>query len=353
MAIQQSPAPTFSEQQRGVFILEHFKAEGLSDVDIDSYGNVYARLPGSGTKPPLVLTAHMDTVFLAGTDLTLRREGAKVIGPGIGDNSLGVAGLFGGLWAIRERRLNLPGDVWFVANVCEEGLGDLKGMRAIVDRFGDRVQAYLILEGMALGQIYHRGLGVQRYRISVHTKGGHSWVDYGRPSAIHILASLINRLVELPLPSQPRTTLNVGGIQGGTTVNTIAAQASLELDLRSEDSHILKELTCQVQDLVKSANRTEVEVVAEIIGARPAGKIAADHPLVQLAKRCLEAQSLQPSLGIGSTDANIPLSKGLPAICIGISNGSGAHTNGELVYIRPIEKGLEQLINLIEGVFRI
>jgi acetylornithine deacetylase/succinyl-diaminopimelate desuccinylase-like protein len=208
IAIQQVPAPTFSEGPRAAFVLECFKEEGLSDVSMDPAGNVYARLPGAGKAPPLVVSAHLDTVFPEDTPLDFRREAEKVYGPGIGDNATGIAGLFGLLWGLRDETLRrpiahltsleakpsqgsgkhlqgLPGDVWLVANVGEEGLGNLCGMSAVVDRFGSDVRAYLIIEGMALGQIYHRGLSVRRYEISACTQGGHAWVDFGKPSAIH------------------------------------------------------------------------------------------------------------------------------------------------------------------------
>jgi di/tripeptidase len=268
------------------------------------------------------------------------------------------------VWALRQRwglpkpdqgrtpRLPLPGDIWLVANVGEEGLGNLSGMRAVVDRFGDGTRAYLILEGMALGQVYHRALGVQRYRITVRTPGGHSWVDFGKPSAIHELAALITSLTALPIPRRPRTSLNVGVISGGTTVNTIAAEASLHLDLRSEGSRALDSLAAGVEELVETANRGEIQVIAEITGRRPAGKIGANHPLVRLARRSLESVGLQPNLGIGSTDANIPLSRGLPAVCLGLTTGGGAHTLNEYINTHPVSQGLDQLVAVIEGVFR-
>jgi tripeptide aminopeptidase len=160
----------------------------------------------------------------------------------LGDNSLGVAALFGLVWALRERKIELEGDVWFVANVGEEGLGDLRGMKAIVDRFGADVLAYLVLEGMALGHVYHRAVGVKRYRVKARTKGGHSWSDYGQPSAVHELAKLVVQLTALDLPKEPRTTMNVGKISGGTSVNVIAAEAFMDLDLRSEGQEALAEL---------------------------------------------------------------------------------------------------------------
>ena len=353
VAIQQTPAPTFSEGQRAAFVKDGFLAEGLADIRVDERGNVFGRLPGSGSGRPVVVSAHTDTVFPASTDLGLRREADKIYGPGIGDNALGVAGLFGLLWMLCQRNSNLPGDVWLVANVGEEGLGDLVGMRAVVERFGDTPRAYLILEGMALGQVYHRALGVQRYRITINTTGGHSWVDYGRPSAIHELATLVTRLVNLPVSRNPRTSLNVGKISGGTSVNTIAPEATLELDLRSEGERTLQNLVERVLHLVASANRPDVKAFYQVIGSRPAGKIPADHPLVLLARRCLEEQGIQPNLAIGSTDANVPLSRGLPAVCVGLSTGHGAHTNQEYIHTGPLGLGLAQLAALTVGVFNL
>lgn len=351
--IQQIPAPTFQEQQRAIFVRDLFEAEGLADVEIDETGNVYARLPGSEAAQPLVVSAHLDTVFPAGTDLTVRRGSDRLYGPAIGDNSLGLAGLFGLLWALKEGAAALPGDLWLVANVGEEGLGDLCGMRAVVDRFSNRARAYIILEGMAFGQIYTRGLGVKRYRIECTTTGGHSWVDYGRPSAIHELAVLVSRLTTLPLPLDPRTTLNVGIITGGTSINTIAAQAALELDLRSENPAALDLLVSQVETLALKAARKDVRFSLQVIGHRPAGEIAAEHPLVGLAQRCLEKQGVPPRLNIGSTDANIPFSQGYPAVCIGLSTGAGAHTMKEFIHLPPLAKGLAQLVDLVQGAYKL
>jgi len=180
ITLQQIPAPTLAESERAEYLYDRFGVEGLLDVERDGLDNVYGRLPGEDNAPPLVLTAHSDTVFHMDTDLRLVREVDKISAPGIGDNSLGLAGLMGLVWVLREREIQLPGDLWLVANVGEEGLGNLRGMRAVVDRFKDQPLAYIVLEGMALGQIYHRGLGVQRYRITASTAGGHCRGDWGR-----------------------------------------------------------------------------------------------------------------------------------------------------------------------------
>lgn len=367
VAIQQIPAPTFAEQERAAFVGARFTDEGLLDIQVDETGNVYGRLPGVGAKPPLVVSAHIDSVFPRSTELTVARQPQKISGPGIGDNALGVAGLFGLLWSLRSTDNlggkqaphdrgaagpNLPGDLWFVATVGEEGVGDLRGMQAVVERFGDETLAYIVLEGLALGQVYHRGLGVARYRIAARTMGGHSWVDYGRPSAVHELAALINRLVAIPISGQPRTSLNVGVLSGGTSINTIASEAYLELDLRSEAGQPLADLVARVEVLVQAGNRPGVEVSAEAIGRRPLGEISPQHPLVRLSLEALEQLQIQPCLNVGSTDANIPLSLGLPAICLGLTHGGGAHTVNEYIYTAPLSKGLEQLARVVVGAYQ-
>jgi len=351
--IQQIPAPTFDESRRSRFIRGRFVEAGLSEVRQDEAGNVYACLPGRGETLPLVVSAHIDTVFPAGMALPIGFFEDQITGPGIGDNALGVAGLLGLVWSLEERGLDLPGDLWLAANVGEEGLGNLRGMRTIVERFGKEVLAYLVVEGLALGQIYHRGLSVQRYRVSVHTQGGHAWVDFGRTSAINILAGLIQRLAALPLPDQPRTTLNVGVISGGTSINTIASSAQMEVDLRSEDEGVLNELVARAMTVTQDVDQEGVRVQVEMIGQRPAGEIPAEHPLVRLAVQCLREQGLEAHLSIGSTDANLPLSLGLPAVCIGLSSGGGAHTTEEHMQKAPLVQGINQLICLVEGAYRV
>ncbi|MCC6297840.1 MAG: M20/M25/M40 family metallo-hydrolase [Anaerolineales bacterium] len=367
--IQQIAAPTFEEGKRGEFVRGLFVREGLEEVEVDEVGNVYGRWtmddrprstvngPSSAVKP-LIVSAHLDTVFPRGTDLSIRREGGKVFGPGIGDNSLGVAALLGLLWGLRPSPpAPLPKgegsrEIWFVANVGEEGLGDLRGMKAVVDRFGAGVQAYLVLEGMAFGSVYHRAIGVKRYRISAKTTGGHSWSDYGKPSAIHELSKLVVELTSMKLPESPRTTMNVGKISGGASVNVIASEASLELDLRSEGQESLAGLVSKVEEKVQSANQPEVEFEAEVIGARPTGEIGAAHPLIQLAQECIREQGLEPALTSGSTDANISLSRGYPALVLGITTGGGAHTTNEFINTGVVEKGLEQLVRFVGRVVK-
>ena len=353
--IQQIPAPTFGEARRAEFVRASFVNEGLQDVSIDEVGNVVARLPGNGNGKPLIVSAHLDTVFPIETDLRVSRQPDLIHGPGLGDNSLGVAALFGVLWSLRERLPPLPsgesrgeGDIWFVANVGEEGLGDLRGMKAVVNRFGSDVQAYLVLEGLALGHIYHRAVGVKRYRVTAKTAGGHSWSDYRKPSAIHELSRLVVDLTSMKLPESPRTTMNVGRISGGTSINTIASEAWFELDLRSEGQESLAELVSAVESLIERATKPDVKFEAEVIGQRPAGEMDSNHPLIVLAEECIREQGLEPVLTSGSTDANIPLSRGYSALVLGVTTGGGAHTTNEFINTGLVEKGLGQLVRFVE-----
>ncbi|MFN8412848.1 MAG: M20/M25/M40 family metallo-hydrolase [Anaerolineales bacterium] len=351
LRIQQIPAPTFSEEVRGKFVQDLFQKENLKDVSMDDVGNVYGRLPGKQKDLlPLVISAHLDTVFPNSVNLQSREEAGKVIAPGIGDNSLGVAALFGILWSLNHKKVELPRDLWLVANVGEEGLGDLRGMRAVVDRFGAEVLGYLILEGLAFGHVYHRAIGVKRYRIHVRTVGGHSWSDYGQPSAVHELASLITQLTSIKLPREPRTTMNIGTISGGTGINVLASEAKCELDLRSEDPATLEKIVLQAEDMIHLANRAGVKVETEVIGQRPAGEIPADHPFVQTAVDCLKYLGLDAVLTSGSTDANIPLSRGIPAVVMGITTGGSAHTTHEYINTEPIPKGMEGVLRFVEEV---
>jgi acetylornithine deacetylase/succinyl-diaminopimelate desuccinylase-like protein len=247
----------------------------------------------------------------------------------------------------------LPGDLWLVGNVGEEGLGNLRGMRRVVDRFGGEPAAYIVLEGTALGHVYHRGLAVRRFEVIFRTAGGHSWAHFGRPSAVHELAKWIARFTEIPLPTDTRSTYNAGPISGGTTVNTIAAEARTQLDLRSESDEALEELVGAVEVLVDEFRSEKVQIEMVPIGDRPGGGLAADHPLVSMAMHSLDELGITATLKIGSTDANIPLSRGLPAICIGLTHGGEGHTLTEYILTEPLEKGLNHIFDVIQGVWKI
>lgn len=344
--IQQIPAPTFHEGQRAAYMQSEFARLGMLEVVQDDSGNVLARWPGGNAKP-LVISAHLDTVHSDTTPLPLERTDVRLIGPGVADNSTGLAALLGLADKFAAEDIHYPGDIWLAANVCEEGLGNLAGMQALVNRFQGEVQAYLILEGLGLGQVCHRGLGVMRYRVTAETAGGHSWVDYGTPSAIHELVKVMADLTEWTPSHKPRSSLNIGIIQGGISVNTIAPQAHFDLDLRAEDQNALLRLNDRVRRAVQAQEKPGVHFTLESIGNRPAGEIPAGHPLVRLATDILQLLDIPVTLEIGSTDANFPLSCGYPAICIGLTRGGFPHTARETIEIEPLKLGLEQLRSFV------
>ncbi|HLB47372.1 MAG TPA: M20/M25/M40 family metallo-hydrolase [Anaerolineales bacterium] len=350
IAIQQIAAPTFEERERAEYVAREFNALGLKDVEIDELGSVFARRPG-GPATPILVAAHIDTVFPRGTDLTIERTPNRVVGPGIGDNSLGVAGLFAIVETLNAASVETPGDLWLTANVGEEGLGDLRGMRRVVERLGRRVRAMIVIEGMAYGHVYHQAIGVHRLRITASTEGGHSWHDYGRPSAVHGLVQLAAQITMLSAPVSPKTTFNIGQIGGGTSVNTIAREAALELDLRSEDPDTLAELVGQVESLIRDAAAPGLAVTHAVTSQRPPGSIPIDHPLVQLAAESLRTLGAEPVYERGSTDANIPLSLGLPAVVIGLCKGSNAHRPDEYIETNMLENGMKQLLMVVLGAY--
>ncbi|MBE2223654.1 MAG: M20/M25/M40 family metallo-hydrolase [Anaerolineae bacterium] len=351
LQVQQIPAPTFAEGRRADFVQAQFAALGLCDVAQDDLHNVYGRLPGERSGSSVIVSAHLDTVFPVETDLAVVRNGRYLYGPGIGDNSTGVAGLILMAQALRENQLTLPCDVWFVANVCEEGLGNLRGITAVVDRFGAEV-TYIVVEGGLFGQVCHQAIGVSRFRVSVKGTGGHSWGSFGTPNAIHVLSRIVTAIDDLTVPEVPRTTYNVGTITGGTSINTIAQTASLELDLRSENVQVLDKLVNDVRRIVAEVAQRfaadGVEISMDLIGQRPAGAIPRENELVNHAIDALEYVGFRNiNFMIGSTDANVPLSRGITAVCIGLTESANAHRTDE--YIDPIHlpDGLSQLLLLI------
>lgn len=349
--IQQVPAPTFDEAERARLVAEHFTALGLAHVDIDSVHNVYGLLPGQdATAPGTMISAHTDTIFPADTDLTVRREGSIIYGPGLGDNSMGVAGMLGLAQWLRQQGVTPAQHLWFVASTREEGLGDLGGIKAAYTRLKNDIHQVINLEGLAFGHVYHAGIAVRRLKISFTTPGGHSWLHYGRTSATHSLMQLGSRLTNLHPPHTPRTTLNIGLVEGGQAINAIARTASLWLDLRSEDSHALALLEAQVRKEIDATAAPDLTITVEVVGDRPAGRIATDHRLVEAALAALEGVGVRGTLETGSTDANIPLSAGCPAVTIGITRGGNAHRLDEYVETQPVASGMQQFIALVLSV---
>ena len=349
LRIQAVPAPTFHEKARGDLLLRLFAEAGLEAVDMDHLGNVTGLRRGtSGGVRTIAATAHLDTVFPADTDLTTRSEGDKIIGPGIGDNSLGLAGLAALIWMLDAAGVELAGDLLLAANVREEGLGDLEGMRLLIEGCAGDLESVIVLEGLRLNRITFQAVGSIRCRLTVETAGGHSWSDFGKPSAIHALVGLAHRLTQLEVPASPRTTYNIGVIEGGISVNSIAGRASLLLDLRSEDPAELARLSDSVRRIVETEGGEGVQTRMEFVGERPAGSIAASHPLARAAVRAAREAGVEDAVcDAASTDANVPLSLGIPAVCIGLTRGGNAHRPDEYIRKAPLRRGLELLLRLV------
>lgn len=351
LALQRIPAPTFHEEQRAEFVHNAFLLSGMAAVEMDAAGNVYGRLDG-GPASPTIVTAHLDSVFSPAEVEPGERRGNRLFGPGVGDNAVALAGLIELAFDLVPD--DLPGAVWLVANVAEEGLGNLLGMQHVVERFGADAGAYISVEGMALGHIYHRGLPVRRFRFEVRTEGGHAWIHAGRPSAIHYLLSLGKDLLAIPLEPAGRVSLNVGRIEGGTSVNSIAADASFEVDLRANELSDLEDLVGQVESVVAHHDDGSARIKMAAIGHRPSGDLADDHPLVLAAiKAAVDAGLKTPNLEAGSTDASLPLSVGLPAVCVGLTRGGGAHSSGEFIELDPLTAGYQALKDLILATLRL
>lgn len=348
VSIQQIAAPTFEEKPRAEYVMAQFKALGLLDVEMDALFNVFGRLAGrSADLPALMVAAHTDTVFSASTDLSIRREGDLIFGAGLGDNSVGVAGLLAAVRALHVDKAALPHDLWFVATTREEGLGDLGGMRAAYSRLRQRIRGVVNIEGLAFGHIYYAGIAVRRLKISASTSGGHSWLHFGRPSATHAIVQIGARITSILTPMTPRTTFNIGMIEGGTTINAIATHASLWLDMRSEDRAALAKLEEDVRAQINGLEADDLTFTIELVGDRPAGSIPITHPFVQTALQSLADLGVRASLEVGSTDANVPLSEGCPAVTVGITRGGNAHRTDEYIEVNPVALGLRHLLSLI------
>ncbi len=348
ISIQQIPAPTFDEARRAAFVKAQFEASALEDVSIDQVYNVMGRWPGSDpTQPALLVSAHLDTVFPADVDLTVRHTDDRVYGPGLGDNSLGVATLLALLDMLSAHDIHPKSDIWLVANTREEGLGNLEGIRAVWDVLQNRLGAAIVLEGMSLGHIYHAGIAVRRLHITCHAPGGHSWQHFGNTSAIHGLVAIGSRILAITPPRHPRTTYNIGLINGGQTVNSLATEAELYLDLRSENPSTLAHIENQVRQAAADIEEADLGVTIDVVGDRPAGCIPTDHPLVKLASAAARAVGLQPAFDSGSTDANLLLSQGLPTVTVGVTRGGHAHRPDEFIETGPLHAGFTHIIMMV------
>jgi tripeptide aminopeptidase len=366
------PAPPFNETLRGQQLRRAFVELGLQNVRVDAAGNVLGERPGTAPRPHLVVAAHLDTVFPEGTDVKVKREGAMLRAPGIGDNCRGLAVLVAIVRALRHANVRTPGTITFVANVGEEGLGDLRGMKALFSvngaggtgpaqrtkgaaTPGPAIDRFVSIDGSGLN-VTHVAVGSHRYRVTFKGPGGHSFGAFGLPNPLHALGRAVAKISDFQVPGQPKTTFNVGRVGGGTSVNAIPHEAWMEVDMRSSDAAALATLDSQFQRAIDAAVAEEnqrwdrpqmVTVVKELVGDRPAGSTPIDAPIVRTAQAVASALGFSAALGEGSTDSNIPMSLRIPAVTIGGGgHGSNSHALTEAFDTTDSWKGTQNAVLL-------
>jgi len=354
------PAPPFGEDERGRHVHGMFGELGLQNVRTDEVGNIFGDLPrpaGDAGAAPVLVSAHLDTVFPRETDLTVRRENGRICVPGIADNARGLAGMLTLIEVLCAASMPVGRPIVFVATVGEEGAGDLRGVKHIF-REGSSFRsaaAFFSLDGSGLRRIVHRAVGSTRLRVRATGAGGHSWSDWGAANPLHALGSAVHALRALELPASPRTTLTVARMAGGTSVNAIPEEAWMEMDLRSEADPELRALERRVREAVGAAVDAEargrrpgtppLELRWETIGDRPGGAVPDSAPLVRAAVAATRALGATPKLVSSSTDANVPISLGIPAITLGVGGESGGiHTNDEWYSNEGGPKGIERAL---------
>ena len=351
--ISEIESPTFAEGVRGEEIARLLKEYGLTDVVIDPSGNVVGRRPGTGSGPVLAIAAHLDTVFPAGTNLKVRKEGHLYYGPGIGDNASGLRSMLQVLRALEKAGIETDGDILFVGTVGEEGNGDIRGAKALFD--GSRkIDGFMALDMADVFTVQNGATGAHRWRLAIEGEGGHSYLDYGHvPSAIHAMCRAGAMIADLDLPEDPKTTYTIGTIKGGTSVNTIAASCQVDVDMRSLDDGNLAALEAMIfkcfEEGVAEENAIwgvtdpakQVRLEVTMIGDRPGGQRPHDCPVLQTSRAAMDCLGLElKRYTCSSTDANKPVSLGIPATCL---SGGGAmyrtHTVDEYYDAIHIEEG--------------
>jgi tripeptide aminopeptidase len=354
------PAPSFQESERAAAVKVLLSAVGL-EVSTDKAGNVIGLLRGESDKELVILSAHLDTVFPAGTDVKVHRDKSRMTAPGISDNGAGLAALVAVARALHEARIQPRRTILFVANVGEEGEGNLRGMRAIVDAYRERLKAVIVLDGSSIDHVTTKALASRRVEVVITGPGGHSWSDFGIPNPINALVRGSVRFINTRVPSSPRTTYNLGQIEGGTSVNSIPHEARLKVDLRSEGDDELIRLESALRDCIAAGIRDEMETARDrskgklewkldLLGSRPGGELASNSPLLATLRAADEAVHNQSRLERASTDANVPLSLGIDAIAIGAGgNGGGAHSLQEWYESDGRETGLQRVLLTLLG----
>ena len=354
------PAPPFAEAPRAQAVKVLLAAVGL-EVHIDKTGNVIGELRGANEKEIVLLAAHMDTVFPAGTDVKVRRDKNRMSAPGISDNGTGLVSLVALARALHEARMKPQRTLLFVADVGEEGEGNLRGMRALVDAYRDRLKAVIVMDGSGTDHVTTKALASRRIEAVISGPGGHSWSDFGIPNPINALVRASVRFLNTRVPANPRTTFNLGQIEGGTSVNSIPHEARLKVDIRSESEDELLRLETALRECMAAGVRDEMESArdrskgklewkVDILGNRPGGELAADSPLLAALRAADDYTANTSRPERASTDANIPLSLGIDAIAIGAGgNGGGAHSLQEWYEPTGREIGLQRALLTVLG----
>lgn len=344
--ITEVPAPPFMESARGDLMMRLFRDNGLTDVQRDAVGNIYGVRRGQSRGPVLVVAAHMDTVFPAGTDVKVKREGNMLKAPGVGDNSASLASLLAMIRAMDAATVRTRADIVFVANVGEEGPGNLRGMRHLFSDgpFAARVGAFIAIEP-GLDRVTNGGVGSKRYRVTFKGPGGHSFLNFGTPNPAYALGNLLVDVAALTVPSNPRTTFSVGVVTGGTSVNAIPESVQVEIDLRSQGAEALKQLDAAFGALPVKAAAAEtaragksgkVTVTIELMGDRPVGRTDPEAAVVQIAASSLSEEGIKPRFTFDSSDSNYPMSIGRPAVTLGSGFlAARFHSVDEFVFAEP------------------
>jgi acetylornithine deacetylase/succinyl-diaminopimelate desuccinylase-like protein len=355
-AITEIPAPPFKESVRAADVKRRFEALGLRHVRVDAAGNVIGERPGRTTRPSVVLAAHLDTVFPEGTDVRVRREGSVLRAPGIADDGRGLAVLLGVARALDKAGVVTDGPIYFVADVGEEGLGDLRGVKQLFrETLAGKVDSFVSVDGTGHG-ITNVAVGSHRYRVTFRGPGGHSFGAFGLVNPIHALGRAVGAIAEVKVPTQPKVTFNVGRIGGGTSVNSIAGDAWFEVDMRSADGAALAAVDASIRSAIDRAVQDEnarwgngrLDLSVDLVGDRPAGRTPEQAPIVRTAVAVNRALGLPATLGESSTDANIPISLGIPAITVGGGgSGRGAHTLAESFDAADSWKGTQRVLLLV------
>lgn len=343
IALTEIPAPPFKEQARVKAFAAMLRESGLSDVEIDAEGNAMGLRKGSGGAPMLAVLAHLDTVFPEGTDVTVKRDGTRLLAPGVGDNTRGAALMLAIIRAMNAAKFTTASDVLFVGNVGEEGEGDLRGVKFLLHKgkYKGRITQVIAIDGSEQHTITRGGVGSLRYRVSFTGPGGHSYGAFGLVNPAFAMGAAIAKFSRLTVPTAPKTTFNVGVVRGGTSVNSIPAQVQMDVDLRSESCAELKKVNESFLALVREAvdeenkarSTREGRIAADpkVIGDRPCGETPIDAPIVQTASGVIKAFRMTPEYSISSTDSNVPMHMGIPAITIGRGASGRAHSPDEWV----------------------